>query len=161
MDADGANGTGGMYRSVHPGGSGLAKLVECLVVDGHVPCSRCMFMRRLIPLAVFLAWACPAIAHADAHADMAAALEAQIEAHPAPAIAPVTVPMAPATTKTAVKPSTSRIPVDATARAVTRIQQAVIGLSTALARQTQASAQTAAGQAQAKAARERASRNPR
>jgi hypothetical protein len=118
-------------------------------------------MRRLLALVVFVVWASPALAHADAHADMAAALEAQIERQPAPAIVPITLPKVAPTANGLIKPGASRVPVEASSRAVIRIQQAVLGLSTALAHQTQASAQTAAGQAQAKAARERASRNPR
>lgn len=118
-------------------------------------------MRRLVSIVVFAALFWPAFVHADARAEMAAALEAQADTKPAPASLPVTLPAAPRAASTPMKPVTPRAPVDASSRAAGRIQQLLVGLSTALARQTQAAAQQAAGQAQAQSAKDRATRNPR
>ena len=120
-------------------------------------------MRRSVSILLFVALhAMPALAddRTDARAEMTAALEAQADTHPPP----VTLPVATATTRTAIapaRPATPRASLDASARAVDRIQQTIVGLSTALARQTQAAVQAATGQAQGQAAKDRAARNPR
>jgi len=118
---------------------------------------------RLVPLTlVLVALLDVRPVHADARAEMTAALQAQADTEPAPARLPVTLPAAPRAASTPVKPVTPRAPVAASSRAAAgHFQQLLIGLSTALARQTQAAAQSAAGQAQSQAAKERATRNPR
>lgn len=118
-------------------------------------------MRRLVPIVLFAAVLCrSALAHADARAEMAAALEAQVDAHPPSATLPVARPSAIRTATAPTEHAPSRAPVDASARAAGRIQQLLLGISTALAHQAQAGAQAATGQTRATAAKERASRNP-
>lgn len=115
-------------------------------------------MRRIAAWLVLVWLLQPSLVHADdAHTEMAAALEAQADTHPAPAALPIA--SSPATrTAAATKSAATRAGIEAGTRAAERIHQALLGLSTALARQAQAATQAAAGLTQAQAAKDRASR---
>ena len=121
-------------------------------------------MRLLLVIATLLGLGTPARAD-DAHAEMAAALAAQADLQPSPVALP-TWSAAPrhAAAQSAVKRGITKRAVNDSARAaasqVSRQAQAQGG-SQVLVRQADAATAAAAGQAQAKAAKDRITPHPR
>jgi hypothetical protein len=113
-------------------------------------------MRRVLALAVLFGLSRPVLASAnDAHAEMAAALVAQATTHPGPASLPA-ITRAPQHAATRAAPA--RPALDRGQRAADAASQQARAQESAgeLARQVQAAAMSAAGQAQGSAAKARA-----
>lgn len=113
-------------------------------------------MRRVLALAVLFGLLRPALASAnDAHAEMAAALVAQATTHPGPAVLPVN---ARAQQHATIRAAPPRPAADRGQRAADAASRQARSQESAgeLARQVQAAAMSAAGQAQGAAAKARA-----
>ncbi len=98
----------------------------------------------------------------DAHTEMAAALVAQADLHPIAVSLPKTA-VAPrqAATPSAVKRGIVSHVTDNARAAANKVERQASNNSQALVHQAQAATSSAAGQAQAQAAKDRAGRNPR
>jgi hypothetical protein len=113
-------------------------------------------MRRIVVVLVLVGWSSIALAD-DPHAEMAAALVAAADLHPAPAALPVAT-----ATKTASAPGGKKVPPQANLgrSAADQAQQGQSQAAASIARNAQAAAMSAAGQAQAAAAKLRSAHNP-
>jgi hypothetical protein len=115
-------------------------------------------MRRLFLLAIFVGFAGTSIALADSRSDMSAAMAAHADTHPAPAVLPV-VATSP---RTAAAPNRTQAPARELGRgaAAQAAQNQPPGQAIGLARRAQEAAMSAAGQEQAKAAKQRMLTHP-